>query len=177
MNLSRMKSDRTLRGVAALAVLMAVLVILSVFNVLGVMDNRTEKASAQMLLAQSEQRLAQLQEMKANEEENRALVESYQALLPESVSPDTLLALVSSYADQGGVTVSSVAFQSVEAGDNGTRQPFTVTASGSYENVMRFLENVSLDGQLILVDAMDMSAQRSELGGVQVTARFSAYYQ
>ncbi len=176
MNFQDIKSNRTLQSVILLAVVIVALLLVCIFSVLGILDARTQYATEQQMLTVSTQELAQLQQMAQDKEKNEQLLEEYQELLPASMDQDVFLDRLSSLGNELQVDVDSVGFDTVVPTDAANRLPVTLSLSGSYAHVMELLERLSMDGQLIVVDQANISAQ-DDTGMISATANLSAYYQ
>lgn len=177
MNVSELKTNRALRRVVLLALVIVALLVVSVFSVRGILSARQEYRQEQQLLNQSNTELTQLQQMAKDEEKSKQLLEEYQQLLPEQMSQDVILAHLSKLAEQTGVEVSTTSFSPAEQVETGNRLPFTVSLKGSYTSVMQLLEGLSLDGQLTLVDQLNLTGDTANGKNVTATAQLSAYYQ
>lgn len=173
MNFSDLKSNKTMQSLVLVAALMLVLVVWSVFNITHVVGNRATLAQEKVLLADAQKQELALRELKSNENENREQIKEYQTLLPQSFHQEALLARLGAAAAEYNVRVSGVVFSDTVAEEEVSSVPFELNFSGEYESVMRFLESVALDGELVIIRDFTLAATEP---GVEATAECSAYF-
>lgn len=173
MTFSDLKSNKTLQSLLLVGVIMLALAAWSVVNATHILGNRSALAQEQVLLSAAQEQEAALEALKQNEKENRELIQEYQELLPQNFDQDALLARMSNAAEEYGVTIVGVTFSETVAEEEVSAVPFQMNISGEYEGVMRFLESVSLDGELVIIHNFTLAAVDA---GVEATVDCSSYF-
>lgn len=173
MTFSDLKSNKTMQSLVLIGVIMLALVAWSVLNVTSILSNRTTLAQEQVLLADAQKQELALRELKNNESENREQIKEYQVLLPQNFNQDALLARLGAAAADYDVRISAVTFSDAVAAEEVSTVPFQLSLSGEYESIMRFLESVALDGELVIIRNFALAAAAS---GIEATAECSAYF-
>lgn len=172
--MNKLKGNRTLLSIVLLGIALVLMLILIVINALDFVESRSKIAYERSLLEATQARAAQLNSLKENEKENNSLVESYRLLLPESADQDALIARIAKASEKYEVAVSAITFNAAEEQENLKKIPFTLSAQGQYNDVVRFVEAVTLDGAVVVMDTFALSGTAEE---TTIQANCSAYYQ
>lgn len=165
------------------AILLAV-----VFWFLAIKPLWVSAQNSKIELNETKTEITELQELEKDTEELRANYVAIQDrrdqilnLLPPSEEEEKILLLLSEYADNAGVLLSTFApegaFLQSEQFSGFETYPININISGGYASVVKFIETLEAGARFVDIVAVTFNGEQATTTSVEAQLNLNAYYQ
>jgi len=138
---------------------------------------REEAVFEQQQIALAQAQLARYRQLRQNAPAFRRQLEDLRRLIPGAPGEEALIRAVYYLADDAGLRVTEIRFDSRVEAEMYTQMPLVLTLEGGYQGLLQTLHSLRAGDRAIRVDELRVSGRPDGAAGVQIILSANAFYR
>ncbi|MEG0894577.1 MAG: type 4a pilus biogenesis protein PilO [Oscillospiraceae bacterium] len=162
MDIKELKNNKPLIVILILSFLSVLIIIFDVFTFKSITEVKNNIETSKNELKATNAKLAKLENIAANESIIKDNLAVQAIMLPEQIDDKFIINMLEEYAHTHNVMVDAITIDDIELKDTYKSRKVTVSINGTYNNVVKFSEDVSCTDNITILDKLYVEKDGSD---------------